>query len=200
MTIPNSNYSNLDHVDQEIRIEKLKREIEAVTGSPFVGGTVPDCDPGLHEAFLEHVLALETQGYTKPFDELVNSGLMLPPPDQLDDTAVSVKLWELIRACAANRLFLHCTDHLSDRELYAWLWSDALREEMMGFGLPVGNTHLDVLGRCTDEDVELSLRYYSTDEQRARWAIDFPECPMPPRVKRPFDRDRHLPQPPGPPF
>jgi len=194
MTTPNSDSPDLDRVDQEIRIEKLKREIERVTGSPFVGGTAPDCDPEVQEAFLMHVLALEMHGYVKPFDVLQQDGLIMPPPDELDDTTLTIKLWELICACAEKRLYLHCTDHLSDRELYTWLWRDALREALMGFGLPFGNCHLDVLGRATEEDIILSLRYYADDQQRAQWAADFPDFPIPPKATPPFDRDRRLPQ------
>jgi len=194
MTTPNSDSSNLDRVDQEIRIERLKREIEQATGMPFVGGTSPDCDPNIHEAFLQNVLALETHGYVKPFDVLQQDGLILPPPEQLGDTAVKVKLWELIRVMARHRLYLHCTDHLSDRELYAWLYRDALHEEMMGLGLPFGDCHLDVLGGCSEEDIRLQMRYYASHEARARWAAQFPDFVMPPSERPPFDRDRHLPQ------
>lgn len=36
--------------------------------------------------------------------------------------------------------------------------------------------------------------YYSDDEERARWAKDFPDFPMPPREKPPYSRDRQLPK------
>ena len=184
----------LDSVDREIHVEKLRREIDEVTGGKMIGGKVGDCDPKVEEAFLENVLALETHGFVCPFDALTCDGFELPPPEKLDDDALTVKLGELIRVLAARRLFLHSTDHLSDRELYTWLWSDGLREEMMGFGLPMGNCHLDVLGACREEDIILQMRYYADEEERARWAADFPDFPMPPHEKPPFDRDRHLPQ------
>jgi hypothetical protein len=92
-------------------------------------------------------------------------------------------------------LFLERTDHLSDRELYSWLWKNALREELMGFGMPFGNCHLDVLGGCSEEDLILGMRYYADPEERARWAKEFPDFPMPPSEKPPFDRDRRLPKP-----
>lgn len=76
---------------------------------------------------------------------------------------------------------------------YTWLVTDALREELMGFGQPFGNCHLDVLGACSEEDLFLSMRYYSDDEERARWAKDFPDFEMPPKEKPPYDRDRLLP-------
>jgi hypothetical protein len=192
--VPDGDPLGLDRADREIRINKLHREIDEITGGKMMSGKVADCDPKVEEAFLEHVLALETHGFVRPFDALTRDGFDLPPPDKLDDAALTVKLWELIHALAARRLFLYCTNHLSDRTLYTWLWSDALREEMMGFGLPIGNCHLDVLGGCSEEDIILQMRYYADKEERTRWAADFPDFLMPPHEKPPFDRDRHLPK------
>ncbi|MGO8836369.1 MAG: hypothetical protein ACLQAH_18860 [Limisphaerales bacterium] len=191
---PDDDPLGLDHADCEIHIEKLRREIAEVAGDDMVNGSMGDCDPKVEEAFLEHVLALETHGFVCPFDALTSDGFELPSPKKLDDAALTAKLRELIHALAARRLFLHNTDHLSDRELYTWLWSDGLREEMMGFGLPMGNCHLDVLGACREEDIILQMRYYADEQERAHWAVDFPDFPMPPHEKPPFDRDRHLPQ------
>jgi len=184
----------LEPVDHEIRIEKLRREIDEVTGGKMMAGKVADFDSKVEEAFLENVLALETHGFVCPFDALTRDGFDLSPPEKLDDAALTAKLRELIHALAARRLFLHSTDHLSDRELYTWLWSDGLREETMGFGLPMGNCHLDVLGACREEDIILQMRYYANEEERALWAAGFPDFPMPPHEKPPFDRDPHLPK------
>ena len=192
--VPDDDPLGLDRADCEIHVEKLRREIDEVTGGEMTGGKVGDCDPKVEEAFLEHVLALETHGFVCPFDTLTRDGFELPSPEKLDDAALTAKLRELIHALAARRLFLHSTDHLSDRELYAWLWSDGLREELMGFGLPMGNCHLDVLGASREEDIILQMRYYADEEERGRWAADFPDFQMPPRAKPPFDRDRHLPK------
>ena len=184
----------LESVDREIRIEKLRHEIDEVAGGGMFSGKAAECDPKIEEAFLENVLALETHGFVCPFDTLVKDGFDLPPPEKLDDVALTAKLGEVIRELGKRRLFLHSTDHLSDRELYIWLWSDGLREELMGFGLPFGNCHLDVLGGCREEDIILSMRYYSDDKKRARWLKDFPDFLMPPKAKPPYDRDRHLPK------
>ncbi|HWQ92479.1 MAG TPA: hypothetical protein VN673_12475, partial [Clostridia bacterium] len=69
----------LDRADREIRIEKLKQEIETIAGEPVISGASPDCPPELQEAFLENILALETHGFERPFDVLVSSGFSLPP-------------------------------------------------------------------------------------------------------------------------
>jgi hypothetical protein len=39
------------------------------------------------------------------------------------------------------------------------------------------------------------MRFYATNEERKRWAADFPDFPMPPKQKPPFDRDWLLPAP-----
>ena len=185
---------NLEGVDHKIQIEKLRREIQEIAGAKMMSGKVADCDPRVEEAFLEQVLALETHGFVSPFDTLTHEGFNLPAPEELGDAPLTAKLWELIRTLAAHRLFLHSTGHLSDRELYTWLWSVGLREELMGFGLPMGSCHLDVLGACTEEDIALQMRYYAKEKDRTRFAADFPDVPMPPKEKPPYDRDRNLPQ------
>jgi hypothetical protein len=57
-----------------------------------------------------------------------------------------------------------------------------------------GNWHVDVLGGCSEEDLILLMRHYSSAEERARWAEEFPDFPMPPMEKPPYDRDRRLPR------
>jgi len=193
---PDDDPLGLEPVDREIRLEKLRYEIQEAAGTKTINGKMANCDPEVEEAFLEHVLALETHGFVSPFDTLVRQGFDLPAPEKLDDTTLVAKLQDLIHALAAHRLFLHSTDHLSDRELYTWLRSDGLREELMGFDMPIGNCHLDVLGACTETDIILQMRYYADDAERAGFAADFPDFPMPPREKPPYDRDRHLPQAP----
>jgi hypothetical protein len=157
-------------------------------------GGDPNLEHGLKEAFLEHVLAMEEAGFTRPFDVLRKNGVALPSPDELDEASLSDALWKVLRAAAEHGLVIYHTDHLNDRELYAYLWGDGLREEFMGFGMPGCGCCLDIIGSGSDEDITLGLRYYDDEKQRERWAKQFPDFPMPPREKPPFDRDRHLPQ------
>jgi hypothetical protein len=164
---PNPDPLNLDSVDREIRIDKLRRQIDEVAGEESFSGKVADCDPKLEEAFLEQVLAVENHGFVSPLDTLAKAGFQLPPAAELDDAALTTKLW---------------------------LLTDGLREELMVFGLPFGNCHLDVLGSGGEEDVILQMRYYEDDEERTRWAKEFPDFPMPTKEKPPFDRNRHLPK------
>jgi hypothetical protein len=185
---------DLDRVDQEIRINQLRLRIEDVAGGEFTSIGDPNVAPELEESFLEHVLEMEEHGFMRPFDVLQKAGVALPAPDGLDAAAITDTLWKLIHACAKHGLFMYHTDHLSDRELYTYLWSDGLREEMMGFGMPGGGCFLDVIGGGSDEQITQGLRFYDSDEDRARWAKDWPDFPIPPREKPPFDRDSKLPQ------
>jgi len=109
---------------------------------------------------------------------------------------LTVALSEAIRGMAALGMYLYSTDHLSDRELYARLWNDVLREPTPL--LPYddnGEWHVDLVSSGSEEDTQLYLKYYADEEDRRRWAEDWPDDPLPDPAPLPFDRDRHLPRP-----
>ncbi len=129
----------------------------------------------------------------RPLDVLRSKGMAIPDDGQLDDAALHKKLWEIIHAMAALGLYLDSTDHLSDRELYRYLVTDALREETVlsepGSG---GFWNISPIGGCSEEDNQVYLRYYADDATRKDWVKEFGES-IPPKEKLPFDRDRRLP-------
>ena len=182
-------------MDREIRIEELKRQLQAIGGEGVQFGRATHCNPELEESFLRQVLAFETAERFRPLDTLVREGLNFPPPEALADSVLSSKLWELIHALASRHVFLERTNHLSERELYSWLYNDALRQEFEGFGILGGDWHLDVLGGCSEEDLVLGMRFYASRKERADWAAKFPDFPMPPKEQPPFKRDHRLPKP-----
>ena len=101
----------------------------------------------------------------------------------------------MINSLAGMDTFLCNTNHLSDRQLYEHLWTDTLREETPL--MPPGSgwvNHLDMIGGCSEEDIQIGLRYYDDEEHRQQWARDFPGDVIPPHEDPPFDRDRLLPQ------
>ena len=55
---------------------------------------------------------------TTNFQQLVDRGIELPAPDDLAIADVTTKLWEVINGLAQLRVYLDCTDHLTDAELY----------------------------------------------------------------------------------
>ena len=87
-------------------------------------------------------------------------------------------------------------DHLTDRELYRYLREEMLEQPIRISGDPNSFWQFDVIGGGSEEDIAIYLRYYADDEERSRWAVEFPDMPMPEREKLPFDRDRYLPRPP----
>ena len=153
-------------------------------------------EPAAMAEWERHMRAVDDGPFTTDFDKLIQRGVQLPEPEALDDAALTTKLWEVINALAMLRTFVERTDHLSDRELYEFLWKRGLREETPVEPLNATEAfHLDVLGGCSDEDLQLNLRYYADDDERRDWAKDWPDDPMPPHEDLPFDRDRHLPEP-----
>jgi hypothetical protein len=182
--------------DPEFRIEKLKREVEELTGGKMISNVSEDCPLEIEEKFWEHVLAYERAKFEVPFEMLVKGGMSLPSPRDLSDTQLTLKLWEVIRGLALLGAYLECTDHLSDRELYTVLWSDLLREETMLLpNDPDFACHLDPIGSGSEKENFIYLKYYADEEYRRHWAREWPDDPLPEHEPLPFDRDRHLPKP-----
>jgi hypothetical protein len=114
-----------------------------------------DMPTDLQEQFWERVTAFEEAEWSTSFEQLVQGGLELPAPEALDDTQLTAKLWEVIRALAMLRMFLYSTDHLSDRELYEALWHEVLREENPIMPLNENSAcHIDLVGSGSEEDNE----------------------------------------------
>jgi hypothetical protein len=189
----------LEDIDRDLadRIHELKEEIAELGGEIFYESG-EEMSEELEEAFLESVLEVESAGWTKPFDLLVESGIALPSPGKIPDSHIEGKLWEVINALALVNVFLDRTDHLSDRELYSHLWNESLREEMIIIPHNPGfQSHIDVIGSGSDEDTSIWLRFYADDEDRSDWAEQFPDFPMPTSERPPNDRDARLPRPGG---
>ena|SRR6185295_6258737 len=148
----------------------------------------------LHDLFLKNVAAYEEREESTLFDLLPQSGIPLPSPDELSDEEIVRKLWDVIHGLAQFGTFLHNTNHLSDRDLYIYLWSDALREPAV---LMPENTsyayHIDLVGSGSEEDMHLYLKYYASNKERRQWLKDWPTDTIPDREKPPYDRDRRLP-------
>lgn len=183
-----------DQPDQEKRIEKLRAQLEELGGEVSDN---PELSADLEEEFLKHILAFETAEPSTLLQWLENAGQDVPPPDGLDDAQLQTKLWEVINRMASLGAYLHHTNHLSDRELYTYLFAEGLREDAVLFPENPGFVHgLDVLGSGSDEDMHLYLKYFADEEYRAQWLADFPDFEMPPHEDPPFDRDQDLPKSP----
>jgi hypothetical protein len=182
--------------DREKRIEDLKRHAEELCGGQMEVGSLDDCSAEVEEAFWKQLVDYEEAPWTTHFQQLENAGVSLPPPDSLKDEELTSKLWELIQKLALLHVFIEQTDHLSDRELYAHLWANSLREETKALPLAANSAyHIQLLGSGSDEDNLFYLKYYADDDFRRHWHEDFPSDPIPRHEDPPYDRDRLLPKP-----
>jgi hypothetical protein len=182
--------------DQDKTIEDLKRRVEELCGGQMEMRVLDDCSPEIEEIFWKGVVDWEEAPWTTHFHQLESAGVSLPPPDSLNDQELTEKLWEVIHALALLRVFIEQTDHLSDRELYSYLWIDCLREETKELPpSPNAACHIPLLGGCSKEDNLLYLKYYADDDSRRDWQQDFPDDPLPSHEDPPYDRDRLLPKP-----
>jgi len=155
-----------------------------------------DCSTEVQEQFQKNVDAFDQANWNQPYQVLVESGISLPPPDELADSDLNAKLCEVINALALMGAYLEHTDHLSDRELYLLLWGDVLREQLVIQSPTVTLAcHLDLIGSGSEEDNNIYLKYYADEDDRALWVKEFPDELLPHREQLPFDRDRQLPKP-----
>jgi hypothetical protein len=188
-------------VDRILHIEDMKEELRELAGGEAVIHHVDeDLSLEMEEQFLEHMLAFERAEQVTHRELLARDGVTLPPPDRLSDEQLAAVLAEVARGLAAHRAFLESTDHLSDRELYCRLWEEVLDETtpLLPPDDPT-NCHIDLVSSGSEEDIALWLTYYADEEDRIRWAQEFPDEVIPPHRDLPYDRDRHLPKPPPPP-
>jgi hypothetical protein len=185
---------DLDGLNQEERIAKLRAELEKLGGSTTTLESMP---ADMEEEFLRHVLEYESAEPITLFRLLENAGVQIPLPTDLDDVALSTKLTEIIQKLATLGAYLLHTNHLSDRALYEYLYHDGLREEAVLFPENPSYAYIiDLTGSGSDEDNQIYLKYYADEEHRKQWAFDWPDDPMPDHEDPPYDRDRTLPQSP----
>ena len=183
-----------DEPSQEERINKLRAELEKLGGNT---STLESMPADMEEEFLRHVLEYETAEQISLLRLLENAGLEVPAPETLDDDALKIKLKEIIDRMASVGAYVLHTNHLSDRDLYDYLYHDALREETVLFPENPSYAYMiDLTGSGGEDDNATYLRYYADEEYRRQWAHDWPNDPMPEHEEPPFDRDRFLPQSP----
>lgn len=198
--------------DQEQRIAKLRHEVEKLRGTSLYDSLPPEFDNAdFEETLLRQMLEYETREPIAPFTLLQNAGFIISAPEQLDDTALTTKLQELIHQLASVGIYLQRTNHLSDRELYEFLYNDELRNEARLFPenpnyayiINLAGLDLDHLIETGGSvDVRPYLTYYASKQERQQFARVFPELSLPSRKNAPYDRDRFCPEPPqssGPP-
>jgi hypothetical protein len=138
------------------------------------------------------------EDWHRPVDEMKRTGFTPVPPDELTDEAVTPLLWELLHQLSCRGFYVTHTDHLSDMELYRELWTKGIREDslMPGRRSRTSMWMHDMIGSYGDEEIQIELSYYATDETRERHAKEYPSIPLPEKKAPPFLRDWRLPKAP----
>src|SRR5687767_15660161 len=144
-----------DEPNQEERIANLREEVERLGGSTMSLESMP---ADMEEEFLRHVLEYETAEPISLLRLLENSGMEAPPPDTLDKDALRIKLKEIIERMASLGAYLLHTNHLSDRELYDYLYHEGLREEAVLFPENPSYAYMiDLTGSGSEDDNQIYL-------------------------------------------
>jgi hypothetical protein len=154
----------------------------------------PSLDPP-SPAVEAQLRAMRPENWTPPAEQLADKNIPLLPPAEITDETLAPILWELLHNLSLQGFYVLHTDHLTDRELYAELWERGLRDPAHLPGRnPRGGWFHDFLGSWGEDDMQLWLRYYATDEERAKHAKEYPKDRIPPKEKPVSDRDWRLPK------
>jgi len=171
----------------------VDREIAAAKAESSLSEISPP--PPLDPAPEAHLRACEPENWTPPAEQLARKNIPLLPPAEITDETLSPILWELLHNLSLQGFYVLHTDHFSDRELYAELWERGLRDPCHLPGRnPRGGWFHDFLGSWGDEQMQLWLRYYASDDERAKHAQEYRKDKIPPKEKPISNRDWRLPK------
>src|ERR1700722_135900 len=99
--------------------------------------------------------------------------------DELTDEEVSQALTALIWSLGDIGVYIEYVDHLTDRELYAELRDYCDEPNMVFPGNKAFGLHWSPIGSWGEEDMQIWLKYYASDQERITHSIDYPNDPMP---------------------
>ncbi|MCE9525427.1 MAG: hypothetical protein K8R36_05175 [Planctomycetales bacterium] len=180
----NAPHSTPEEVDQLMLNARLRDELE-----PFLDESVHMFDsqrlPTQKEnEFLASMLAWE-RAPVLPIARWFEPELKLPSPDKLSDAELHGVLEEAIEQLYSQRIVLDFTEHLSDRQLYCLIYRDILPSPEKKVDLPTNFLHW----HCFDYDdqPDVWLRYYASDEEREGWSEET-NLPLPPQENPPYPR------------
>ncbi len=134
--------------------------------------------------YLSSLLAWE-KAPVLPISQWFEPALNLVDHRSLEDAPLKQQLHQVIGRLYERNIMLISTGHLSDRQLYCLIARDILPAQEKKVVLP-GKY---IRWQCLDPvvDAESWLRFYASDEDRAKWSFEN-ELPLPPRERMPVPR------------
>jgi hypothetical protein len=189
--LPGDDDAPEDTIDEPdpLGLAGVDREIAAAKTEPM-----PDVPP-TYPALEAQLRTSEAENWTPPARQLAEDNIPLLPPAEITDETLTPLLWELLHNLALRGFYVLHTGHLGDRDLYAELWERGLRAPAhLPARNPRGGWFHDFLGRWGEGEMQIWLRCYASDDDRAKHAKDWPKATIPPKEKPPFNRDWRLPK------
>ena len=185
MAKPSSQPPTSDDFEQLMLNARLRDELEPFCDESFELLDNHRLSTREENEFLATMLARE-RAPVLPISKWFEPELCLPRPETLSDRELHRLLWDILNKLYDKRVVLDFTDHLSDRQLYCLILRDILPSHEKKTDLPRNYLHWHCLD--DDNDPEIWLRYYASDEERAAWAeesnLPLPNAESPPYPRR----------------
>ncbi len=190
--------SELEEAERQIRIQRMREEIESKGGIWNPVASASDLSSEAEEALLRRVLFFKNARRTTHAKLLIGKGIELPLPDSLEtEQELRDRLWDIIHGLASVRVFLTSTNHLSDRALYAQLWYQHLNVETVDISADQeADCQIDLLGGGTEEETLTWLKFYADEDEREWWRgpLEAEGHTIPESEKPLYQRDSLLPK------
>jgi hypothetical protein len=182
MFVPESSKS--DDVEHLLRNAQLRDELE-----PLLDESIDRVNPTAmttrsENEFLESMLEWE-RAPILPIYQWFEPPLVLPHPDRLNQRQLALVLRATIDKLFDKHVVLDFTDHLSDYQLFALIFRDILPSHEKRLERRTTYLHWDCAN--IEENPDIWLRYYASQEERALWAEENDQ-PLPPHEEPPFRR------------
>jgi len=177
---------------REDHIERLKKQIREVVGDEPFFASIPDCPPEIEESFLERVLWFEQASRQPLRERLAGAGIVLTDPDELDDIDLTNQMWDAIQALVTLHIIPINTDHLSDRQVYAYLWCTVMSGEIVTPDFFSRGWYIDFTGQG-EKGIDVYIKYYASADERDVYRRNFPHHSFPEHCDPPYNRDHLIP-------
>ena len=174
-----------DEVDQLLLNARLRDELEPYLDESVELVNVRNMPTRDENEFLASMLEWE-RAPVLPISRWFKPELRLPPPETLTDQQLHQLLWETIYKLFSKHIVLDFTHHLDDRELYGLVYRDILPS--LEKKIERTRTFLHWLCLDPNNESDIWLRYYATEEERDGWVRDtgqdLPQSEPPPYPRR----------------